>query len=281
MPDQRPKGPTVAVCVNSPITPSSQPLIEAWFCSGAAVEVLHTEECPTWPAPDSYDLVHYRIIHLSDQEYSSDIIKWLGEVPLLSNSLSSIAADRDKLLGGRLLLEAGLPVPPFIPLNTSAETSVSKGLLGGPPYICKPVRGGRGDGVVLVRSVDEALTHQERVGRECLLQRYIPTRRCARVLCTSETVLAAYAKVTDDIVASVTLGAAREEISESEDAILELGLSMARAVQGDVVGADILEAEDGSLWALEANTACPGFDPERTDIANIWVDYLIREHLRH
>jgi len=262
----------VAVCASLPVTSPTGATIQAW-ARRTTVDVLSAEDFPSWPSPDSYDLVQFRVLGLRGQKFRDDIWEWLAKVPLLSDPLPALQQDHDKLLGGRMLLDAGLPVPPFVPLK---ESWVAHESPAGPSWIVKPVEGGRGVGVTLISTLEEATKHQNKVGRPCLLQQYIPTRRCCRVLCSRNEVLAAYAKVSDEIVANVSLGAQREDLDDSETEIREMGMAMVRAVGGHVMGADILEAKDGGLWALEVNSAA-GFDAERQDIADHWVDCLIRE----
>jgi glutathione synthase/RimK-type ligase-like ATP-grasp enzyme len=252
------------------MSPPTRATVDAWE-RRMPVDVLLAEDLASWPSPDSYDLVQFRGLGLRGAKAREDIWDWLAEVPLLSDPLLALQRDHDKILGGWTLLDAGLPVPPFALLD---EPWITHGLPAGPPWIVKPVRGGQGAGVALVSSLDEALAHQDEVGRPCLLQEYIPTRRCCRVLCAPDDILAAYARVSDEVVANVALGAAREDLDDSDVAIRELGQAMVAAVGGHVMGADVLEGEDGRLWALEVNSGA-GFDHERQDIADRWVDRLI------
>ena len=137
---------------------------------------------------------------------------------------------------------------------------------------------------MLVRSLAEAYEHQGRIGKKCVLQQYVPTRTCYRVLCAKDCVIDAFSRITDEIVANITQGATGQSLgtSEKEKRILDLGKAMVDAVGGDIMGCDILEGEDGRLWALEINTS-PGLrsytDQVVDNIADEWINWLSRKYL--
>lgn len=188
-------------------------------------------------------------------------------LPLL-NSIAARTLAADKMALFDSFSKAGLNTPPAWPLDSP--------LLPDFPLVCKPRSGSCGLDIIIAHSLEEALAHQDEVGRECLLQQIIQTRRCVRVVATPDRVISAYEKraVPGQFVLSVSLGADRHPIHLSEE-MEEMALRMVSAVGADLAGCDLLEDESGELWALEINNSF-AFDPDSSDIVSCFVDQLER-----
>lgn len=269
----------LAVLACPGMQPATRALITALARRGHRVAVLYDEDVRRWPDAEHFDLVLERIPDRAGGRHGAGIAGWLTAAASVSDPLEASSAARDKLAGGRLMAGAGLPVPPFLEVGEAAAGTDPDRWLGAPPWIAKPRGGGRGESVCLVESVAAAAALQERAGVPYLLQSYIARARCYRVLCSRDLVLAAYAKGTDGpLVASISKGSERLPVPEPvRSALCALGQPMVAALGGHIMGADILEGQDGGLWALECNTV-PGFDAG-SDIAGRWAQWLERNLL--
>lgn len=159
-------------------------------------------------------------------------------------------------------------------LNTPDSFSLEDPNLPDFPLVCKPRSGSRGQDVIIAHSLEDAMAHQQEVGRPCLLQQIIDTGRCLRVVATPDGVISAYEKhaVPGQFVLSVALGADRRPINTTPE-IREMATRMVSAIDADLCGCDILEDTSGNLWALEINTSF-AFDPGSQDIVDGFVDRL-------
>jgi len=122
--------------------------------------------------------------------------------------------------------------------------------------VVKPLYGNRGAGMTIVPGIDEALAAARARRQDMLVQEMIWPARCWRVIVgrTSGIVDAYWRRPArpDDRILSISTGAkiVRDPLSAS---IREMSIAMTGAVDGHILAADVLEAEDGAAYALEIN----------------------------
>lgn len=166
--------------------------------------------------------------------------------PLLSQDVAA-----NKLACALLFGEEALPQPQTFSMLRIEEAVAAIG----EQMVCKPLYGARGEGVVLVSSAQEAIAHEQALGRPCLLQEPIDVASCLRVIVTEEKVIACYEKQLEQeegfVVANVARGARRIEKGDWRAA--DLAKKMLKIVGGDIGGADILIDRHGRYYALEMN----------------------------
>jgi glutathione synthase/RimK-type ligase-like ATP-grasp enzyme len=167
----------------------------------------------------------------------------------------------NKLLTHMCLARAGLPQP-------EAWTLEELGGLDWPRegIVVKPVSGSGGLGVALAHSPADVLAHVAATSAQCFLQRFIPDARCIRVVATRDASIGRYEKRVPrgTVVAGITAGAQEVALAARSD-LDDLAIAMTRAVAMDIAGVDLLEAPDGTIFALEVN-ANFGFYPRNSEI---------------
>lgn len=158
---------------------------------------------------------------------------------------------KDKLLCHALYNDAGLPQPETLHLLDLAGSSE----LPWAKAVVKPVAGERGNGVQLVSSLEEAFAHADAIKSECLIQPYIDAVG-VRVVATRDRAVFAVEKVKAESgwMATFAAGAARREVEVIPAAYEELAVAMTQAVDGDILGHDLLATATGEVYALESNT---------------------------
>ncbi|HEV7806733.1 MAG TPA: hypothetical protein VGO80_12990 [Solirubrobacteraceae bacterium] len=175
----------------------------------------------------------------------------------------------NKLLTHVVMASAGLPQPDAWTLaEIDQVTWPQDGLL------VKPITGSGGLGVTLVHSREDAMECAVATRDQCFLQQFLPDARCIRVVATQHASIGRYEKRVPrgTIVAGITSGAEEVKLDPRED-LDHLAIAMARAVEMDIVGADILETADGALFGIEVN-ANFGFYPSNREIVDALVERL-------
>lgn len=190
------------------------------------------------------------------------------------NSAQSGRIYKNKYFSQKAFLESGL-TPPKAHLVDFAPNNLSY------PQICKPLSLSRGEGVILVESIDQAKLHQLNIGHTCLVQDFVLAKRCIRVVASQDRVASVYEKKTrpGEVVASVHMGAKRIPISEVSNQISEMANQMVGSVLGSIMGVDILEDENNQLWPLEANGSF-AFDPFDSQVVDLFVSKAEEKSLR-
>ena len=183
-------------------------------------------------------------------------------VPLL-NGLGAIAATADKLATHAAWATAGLPQPLTVPLD-----GLERWPAGRRPMVLKPALGDGARDLALVAGLDEARAAvadwraaERRDGRargQALLQERIEDPVCTRLYATPWRTSAAYVKDRRP-GALVTHGTVYPRIHTPPPAMAALARHMVAAVDGGLMGVDVLTDADGRHWALEANAPF-GFD---------------------
>ncbi|MFO7839176.1 MAG: RimK family alpha-L-glutamate ligase [Desulfosalsimonadaceae bacterium] len=185
-------------------------------------------------------------------------------IPLV-NSVSAIAAARNKFLSMQVLLQQGIRVPDGVFVNSARMLYRGIELLGGFPVVAKKPSGRQGDGVVLLskaRDAERTLSmNLPEPGLGLLLQRFIAPegRRDLRVLVMGGNVFAAMElePPPGDFRSNFHVS------GQSRAVVLSAGLEKiavdsARAVGLDIAGVDVIVDAAGAPWVIEVNYS-PGF----------------------
>lgn len=246
-------------------------LIAAWERAGHECAPLDAAELTLVPPGDT--LVQYRL-HASDH-YRLDqtsLEAFLRSCPQLSDPAEAVLAARDKLIGQRLLSRAGLPVPPWLDVDELVDDDATEIVLGPAPWVVKPACGAMGTDIALVETIAAARVHRAAFGA-CVLQQRIRVALNARCLTSPVMALATYERCGEGgLVTSVSMGARRRDLPAGRlrSQVEELSARMCVAMNGHVLGCDVLVDTDEKLWALEANTN-PGFDEEDAGLADRFI----------
>src|SRR5215210_4444785 len=158
------------------------------------------------------------------------------------NSRRARRTCENKALAHLAFARHGLSQPESLVL--SEDGIVDRDLSWSGPSIVKPLYGNRGAGIALAPSFDEAMELALGRGEDLLVQRMIWPARCWRLVAGRHTGISdAYWRrpaSADDRVLSISTGATivRDPLPP---AVESLALAMLEAVEGDMLGVDVLE----------------------------------------
>lgn len=194
------------------------------------------------------------------------------------NPAPAIECTVDKYLTSALLLEAGVPVPFTITVESFRDAMDAFAELEG-DVVVKPIFGSLGRGMLRVDNVD--LAHRvfrtlEMTRSVFYLQRFVPHRhQDLRLLVVDDEVLASMARVGPGWRTNLSQGALPRRVQPTPGQ-QELALRAARAVGAFYAGVDILESLEGEVLVLEVN-GIPGWEglQQVTDI-NIAYEIALR-----
>jgi RimK family alpha-L-glutamate ligase len=175
------------------------------------------------------------------------------------NRPRALVAAHDKLATSRALADAGVPHP-----RTAHVTSPSDNIPFEPPVVVKPRFGSWGQDVVLCHDAAALRRHLAAMAERhwfashgALVQELVPPRgHDIRVIVAGSSVVGAIRRVAPpgEWRTNVALGAVREPVEPSSEAC-ELAIRAAAAVEGDLVGVDLLPSRDGEFVVIEINGA--------------------------
>ena len=175
------------------------------------------------------------------------------------NRPRTLVAAHDKLATSRALGDAGVPHP-----RTAHVTSPSDNIPFEPPVVVKPRFGSWGQDVVLCHDAAALRRHLAAMAERpwfashgALVQELVPPRgHDVRVIVAGSSVVGAIRRVAPpgEWRTNVALGAVREPVDPSSEAC-ELAVRAAAAVEGDLVGVDLLPGRESELVVIEINGA--------------------------
>ena len=175
------------------------------------------------------------------------------------NKPRTLVAAHDKLATSRALGDAGVPHP-----RTAHVKSPSDNIPFEPPVVVKPRFGSWGQDVVLCHDAAALRRHLAAMAERhwfashgALVQELVPPRgHDVRVIVAGSSVVGAIRRVAPpgEWRTNVALGAVREPVDPSSEAC-ELAIRAAAAVEGDLVGVDLLPGCEGELVVIEINGA--------------------------
>lgn len=182
----------------------------------------------------------------------------------IANSPAAVESVADKLHTLQVLAGAKLPIPKTILGKFPADVDLVERELGF-PVVVKKLRGTRGAGVVLCNSRGDFddlanLLDGANAASDFLFQQYIKVShgRDVRVLVIDGRVVAAMERKSTDggFKSNISLGGSALPYTPPRE-MAELAINVARELQLDIAGIDILFDKDG-YKICEANSA-PGF----------------------
>jgi RimK family alpha-L-glutamate ligase len=175
------------------------------------------------------------------------------------NRPRTLVAAHDKLATSRALGDADVSHP-----RTAHVTSPSDSIPLEPPVVVKPRFGSWGLDVVLCEDAATLRRHLAAMAvrpwfasHGALVQELVPPRgHDIRLIVAGGSVVGAIKRVAapGEWRTNVALGAVREPVEPSSEAC-ELAIRTAAAVEGDLVGVDLLPGADGGLVVIEVNGA--------------------------
>jgi RimK family alpha-L-glutamate ligase len=175
------------------------------------------------------------------------------------NRPRTLVAAHDKLATSRALDEAGVPHP-----RTAQVTAPSDSVPFEPPVVVKPRFGSWGQDVVLCQDAAALRRHLFGIAERpwfamhgALVQELVPPKgHDVRLVLAGGSLVGAVKRVAapGEWRTNVALGAVREPVEPSIEAC-ELATRAAAAVEGDLVGVDLLPRPDGGFVVIEINGA--------------------------
>ncbi|HEU0019577.1 MAG TPA: RimK family alpha-L-glutamate ligase [Thermoleophilaceae bacterium] len=178
--------------------------------------------------------------------------------PSTINSAATIELCSNKVTALARLRQAGLPTVPYRLVLTRADLAAALELVG-LPLVLKPVYGGLGRRVLLVReravadSVYDYVEHYaQNFDRALIAQPFLDGASDVRVLAIDGEAVAAMERVAgDDWRANVELGASAEAI-ELDDEIRAVTAAVGERIGARIFGLDLFR-HDGALLVGEVN----------------------------
>jgi RimK family alpha-L-glutamate ligase len=204
---------------------------------------------------------------------------WQSRGTRVINSPRCLETSIDKWLTLHRLAEKDIPVPPTIACQTRDQALTAFEQLGG-DVLVKPLFGGEGRGIIRLQDSDMAwrcLSTLHQLSHVLYLQQFIPNFGYdIRVLMVGDKLFSIRRQAQQgSFRTNVSLGgtASPHQLTELER---DIAVRAARAVEGSVVGVDLMPAKDGRLYVLEVN-AVPGWKGLSSslsiDIAHEFIEY--------
>lgn len=226
-------------------------------------------------------------ISISTQSYGSAIIRQFEMMNVFSTTGSlAFIRTRDKLRSMQLLARHDIDIPKTVVANSTDSTDEVIDMVGGAPLIIKLARGSQGMGVMLAetRSAAKAIIqafYSQKVN--ILVQEFIEEASGAdvRVFIVGGKIVGAMKRQAPEgeFRSNVHLGGEGIPIKLTR-AERTIALAGAKAMNLDIAGVDILQAERGPL-VMEVN-AFPMFagieEVTNNDIAGKIIEY-VEEHV--
>ncbi|NBX66781.1 MAG: RimK family alpha-L-glutamate ligase [Proteobacteria bacterium] len=181
------------------------------------------------------------------------------------NRAAAIRVAGNKYEAGKILAMNGLPVPKktLLGRSTTADALVAD---HGLPIVFKPVRGAKGDGVQLIRTLPDLVdtlkrTQQQDGQKQYLFEDFIAHShgRDLRVFVVSGEIVGNMQRVGrgDDFRANIAKGG-RGHKHALDAAARDISIRAVQALNLDIGGVDLLFTEGGGYTICEVN-ASPGF----------------------
>jgi RimK family alpha-L-glutamate ligase len=177
------------------------------------------------------------------------------------NGPRTLLAAHDKLLTARALLQAGIPHPATTLFTAGDETPPLE-----PPVVIKPRYGSWGadvfrcdDGAALERCLEILPERPWFRAQGAIVQDLIPPRGWdLRLIVAGGRVIGAVSRVAapGEWRTNVALGAVRAPVFDPPAEACALAIAAAAAVEGQLVGVDLLPTPGGGYLVLELNGAC-------------------------
>ncbi|MBX3423463.1 MAG: RimK family alpha-L-glutamate ligase [Pirellulaceae bacterium] len=216
------------------------------------------------PAP-SLDAVLVRGMPLGSLEqviFRMDCLQiWQSQGTPVVNSPRCLETSIDKWLTLHRLHLAGLRVPATVACQTRDQALQAFEELGR-DVLVKPLFGGEGRGIIRLQDADLAwrtFSTLQQLGQILYIQQFLPHLGYdIRVLCIGNQMYSIRRQARlDDYRTNVSRGGIAQR-HKLDDLQIEMARQATTAVDGTVVGVDLLPAQDGKVYVLEVN-AVPGW----------------------
>jgi [lysine-biosynthesis-protein LysW]--L-2-aminoadipate ligase len=217
-------------------------------------ELVLDLECPSFP---EVDLVLDRGLVHSRAEYTLRFLQSL-DIPTVNSYSATITCD-NKFLTSMRLREAGVPSLRTLIAYTPASALQAIETLGY-PAVLKPTAGSWGRLLAKINDREAAeavLEHKEVLGSYhhsiFYVQEYVPKRGGdIRAFVVGDTVIGASYRSSPHWITNVARGATTSPVDVTP-AMEEIALKAASAVEGEILGVDLVETDEG-LKVIEINT---------------------------
>ncbi|HEV3309740.1 MAG TPA: lysine biosynthesis protein LysX [Chloroflexota bacterium] len=238
------------------------------------------------PAFAEVDLVLDRSLVHSRAEYTLRYLE-SAAIPTVNSYRATITCD-NKFLTTTVLFEAGIPtLPTLVAYTPDAALKAIETI--GYPAVLKPPVGSWGRLLAKINDRDAAeavLEHKEILGSYhhsiYYIQKYIEKKGGdIRAFVVGDRVIGASYRSSDHWITNVARGATTS-ICEVTPAIEEIALRAAHAVQGEILGVDLVDTPDG-YRVIEINTGAEfkglqgAVEGAGIDVPGEIVDYLLRQ----
>ena len=204
---------------------------------------------------------------------------WQAQGIPMINSPRCLETAIDKWLTLHRLHLASIQVPATIACQNRHQAMEAFELLGR-DVLVKPLFGGEGRGIIRLQNRDLAwrtLSTLQQLGSVLYVQQFVPHFGYdVRVLVIGQELMSIRRRAAAGEYRTNISQGGHAEVHELTDLQRDLAIRCARAVEGDVVGVDLLPGQDGQCYALEVN-AVPGWkavaDCLKVDVARRIVQY--------
>ena len=197
--------------------------------------------------------------------YNLSVLRQLERLNVLTlpNS-AAIESSKDKFYSNQILAQAGLPIPKTMLARFPVSHELVEKQIG-LPCVIKVVTGSHGAGVYLCETLKQFLDRQELIAsldskNSMIIQEYVKESagRDLRVIVVGGKVIGAMERSSTDgnFRANVSRGGVAKTYA-LDDEMEMLALQVARVLDLDICGVDLLFSDDG-YRICEANSA-PGF----------------------
>lgn len=240
----------------------------------------------------SYELVYFRRAGTKFSISAGNLgicLKHLG-VKFFDTTFEDVGALGNKRTSYLKLSVAGLPTIPSIYCDPSKVNKYKKYIIKklGLPLVVKELSVQRGEGVYLVKTVDDfsKLPKVDEAGKtfKYLFQKYLKNDEEYRILVLKNDIGAFERKIRTDpneFRSNVALGAREEflDVDSIPPVMKKIAVKAAKALKIQIAGVDILVDSKGKYWILEANRG-PGLtydlkvSPEFSNLAAFFAKEL-------
>ncbi|GAA2340077.1 RimK family alpha-L-glutamate ligase [Dactylosporangium salmoneum] len=258
-------------------------LIDAAGARGLAAFWLDDGDLCAGPAAEGVPPADLYLVRSRGYTRSAVLAGLLGDRDeRVVNTAAAIAICQDKLATARALHAAGVPVPPFRVVLTRRDLARALGELG-LPCVLKPILGGLGRRVLLIRDrdlADAAYDYVEQFAggfdRVLLAQPFLPGGD-ERAFVVGGRVVAAYRRVAgSDWRANLATGGAAERI-DADAELTALATAAAGATGAEIFALDVLRDAAGRRFVNEINHVPQfrgGAEATGVDLAAAVLDHL-------
>lgn len=211
-------------------------------------------------------------------------LELLGKVTI--NRAEAVSMCRNKFWVLQYLAESGLKVPLTIMVKDSAQIKDAVGTLGGFPIVVKFIRGTQGLGVMLLESMQSAVSLYDAMNAmqcDLLMQKYVKesSGTDVRIIMIGDEIVMAMRRTScnGDFRSNIHRGGIGTPYPTTDD-LARLARKVMKIVGLDIAGIDVIESKEGFM-VVEVNSS-PGLEGiekyTKRDIAKEIIDYAVAKY---